>query len=355
MKSYEKHKTVPVFVSHMGCPNDCAFCNQRTITGQSQLMTPRLAEQLMEEAFQTMPEDAVKEIGFFGGSFTGIDLSLQQGLLAVAQRFVQAGKASRIRLSTRPDYIDKDIAHMLRSYGVTTVELGAQSMDNGVLAANLRGHTAEDTVRAAEIIQEAGMELGLQMMTGLYGDTDEKSIETAERLIALRPHCLRIYPTLVLRGTRLETLYRAGTYQPQSLEEAVWLCARLKEMFDGANIPVIRMGLMASDHIRPDADVVAGPYHPAFGELVQSAVYFRALQEQITSDAHVLVHPKTLSAFIGNNRSNIKAFFKAGYHVQFFPDDRVPYGTFQITEEKGGRVCGSKQLKSTDSNPLQIK
>ena len=326
----KKHKTVPIFVSHMGCPNDCAFCNQRTITGQKDTVTPQMADAMIREALETMPEGASVEIGFFGGSFTGIDIELQKALLSVASGYVIRGAAQAIRLSTRPDYIDETIVSMLKNYGVTTVELGAQSMDNGVLRENLRGHTAEDTVRASEIIQSAGLSLGLQMMTGLRGDTAEKARRTAEKIISLSPDCVRIYPTLVLKGTHLDAWYQKGIYAPQTLENAVLLCADVKEMFDRADIPVIRMGLMASDNIRPEADVVAGPYHPAFGELVLSEMYFRAIKENISGDAKVLVHPKSISAFIGNKRRNTERFRELGYLVQFVPSESVMPGAFQI-------------------------
>ena len=337
---HEKHKTVPVFVSHMGCPHDCAFCNQRTITGQTETVTPDLADRIISRAISTVPQDATVEIGFFGGSFTGIDLSLQQGLLAVAKSYVEAGKAHAIRLSTRPDYIDEYIVRMLADYGVTTVELGVQSMDNDVLSANFRGHTKEDTVHASNLIRAAGIHLGLQMMTGLKGDTDETCIRTAQEIMELNPACVRIYPTLVLCGTHLEHWYRDGSYVPQSLEAAISLCATLKNMFDSASIPVIRMGLMASDNLNSHTEVVAGPYHPAFGELVQSELYFRALEKSVTADACIFVHPKTISAFIGNNRRNIEKFRAKGYRVQFMENDNIPYGSFQITEQKGGKSCG---------------
>lgn len=340
MSRIKQHKTIPVFVSHMGCPHDCAFCNQRTITGQQETVTPELADRMISQALSTIPQDSTVEIGFFGGSFTGIDLSLQKGLLSVAKSYVEKGRVHAIRLSTRPDYISEEIVAMLTEYGVTTVELGAQSMDNAVLCANLRGHTKEDTVRASGLIQAAGINLGLQMMTGLKKDTDETCIRTAQEIISLNPACVRIYPTLVLRGTHLAHWYQSGTYIPQTLEDAISICATLKNMFDSADIPIIRMGLMASENINQEAEVVAGPYHPAFGELVQSELYFRALEKSVTTDACIFVHPKTISAFIGNNRRNIEKFLERGYRVQFIGDADIPYGNFQITEQKGGKSCG---------------
>ena len=333
MMSGIKHKTIPIFVSHMGCPNDCAFCNQRTITGQSRTVTPDMADEMISQALGTLPENAKTEIGFFGGSFTGIDMELQKALLSVTQKYILDGKVHAVRLSTRPDYISEEIVNMLKSYGVTTVELGAQSMDNFVLSENHRGHTAEDTVTASELIHKAGINLGLQMMTGLKGDTDKKSLETTKKLIALKPQCVRIYPTLVLHGTYLEKWYREDRYCPQTVENAVQLCADIKEMFDEADIPVIRMGLMASDQINLDADVVAGPYHPAFGELVQSEMYFRKIQNFLAekmTDIIVCVHPKSISAYIGNGKRNIRKFAEKGLHVRFVPDETVCPGSFKI-------------------------
>ena len=330
MQVEQKKKTIPIFVSHMGCPNDCAFCNQRTITGQCETVTPELAKKIIEDSLKTLPKHSSVEIGFFGGSFTGIEHSLQEKLLAVAHSYIQSGKVHAIRLSTRPDYISTEIVDMLKCYVVTTVELGAQSMRDDVLKLNLRGHTNEDTIRASEMIKDASISLGLQMMTGLLGDTYESAVETAREMIVLSPSCVRIYPTLVLKGTHLHTWYQQGLYAPQTLDEAVYLCAELKEMFDVSAIPVIRMGLMASDNIHPDKDVVAGPYHPSFGELVQSELYFRAIKKEINGDAKLAVHPKSISAFIGNKRKNIERFRKMGVSLQIVQSEKVSPGTFQI-------------------------
>jgi len=338
--SMRKHKTIPIFVSHMGCPNDCAFCNQRTITGHSTAVTPERAEQIISESLKTLQENTKVEIGFFGGSFTGIEESLQRSLLSIAQKYVKSGQVEGIRLSTRPDYINDRVMDTLKEFHVETVELGAQSMDNTVLAKNLRGHTAEDTVAAVEMIRNAGIRPGLQMMTGLKGDTDAICIETARKMIELSPACVRIYPTLVLKGTRLDAWYQSNEYAPQNLEDAVALCATLKTMFDDADIPVIRVGLMASDQVNPDCDVVAGPYHPAFGELVQSEIYFRKVREQVQGDAAVAVHPSSVSAFIGNKRKNINRFREMGYDIRFIQDKTVSPGDFQIMKQKGGITCG---------------
>ena len=338
MKS--KYKTIPIFVSHMGCPNDCAFCNQRTITGNDKTVTPEIAEKTIRDFLATIPDGSEIEIGFFGGSFTGIDRKLQKDLLSVANQFIACGSVQAIRLSTRPDYIDEEICSMLKSYGVQTVELGAQSMEDCVLEKNMRGHTEEDTVRAANMIRASGINLGLQMMTGLPGDTLEKSLSTAKKIIDLKPSCVRIYPTLVLKGTRLEKWYLAGEYVPQTLSEAVSLCAQLKMLFDEAGIPVIRMGLMASDNISPEKDIVAGPFHPAFGELVQSEIYFEKLKKAVTQDCSIAVHPKSLSSFCGNKKRNIERLKQLGFSVSFVQDANIAPKTFEIIRKKGGRTCG---------------
>ncbi len=325
-----KHKTIPIFVSHMGCPNDCSFCNQRKITGHSEIVTPELADKIIRDSLKTIKENENIEIGYFGGSFTGIEEKLQEELLKTAYKYIKSGDVNSIRVSTRPDYIDKNKVDMLKIYGTETVELGAQSMDDSVLLANRRGHTSYDTVSASKTILSGGLKLGLQMMTGLYKDTNQGSINTAQELINLSPSCVRIYPTLVLKGTYLEELYKNSEYKPQTLEEAVCLCADLKDMFFSENIPVIRMGLMSSDNINPDNDVVAGPYHPSFGELVQSKIYLKKLIKNVKKDCTIEVNPKSVSAFVGNKKCNIYELKKLGFDVNFVQNDKVLPDDFKI-------------------------
>ncbi len=334
-----KHKTIPIFVSHMGCKNDCAFCNQKSITGIADEMTKEKAEEIIVTALSTMPKDVSVEIGFFGGSFTGIEKTLQISLLGVSKKYLDMRSVQAIRVSTRPDYIDEEVLATLKEYGVTTIELGAQSMDNNVLFKNRRGHTAEDTEKAANLIKKAGFHLGLQMMTGLFGDTDETARKTAEKIIALAPDCVRIYPTLVLKNTLLGKYFEEGNYLPQTLDEAVMLCADLKEKFGRENISVIRMGLMASNNINPDRDVLAGPYHPAFGELVQSELYFRKLADTVKCDCEIFVNPRDISTFVGNKQSNINRMKEKGIQIHFRQNENVPLGTFRILQKKGDAIC----------------
>lgn len=330
-----KHKTIPIFVPHMGCPNDCSFCNQKKITGCDTYITKDDVARQIEDALLTMPGDTdFIEIGFFGGSFTGIDKKTQIEFLEVAKSYKDKGLVQAIRLSTRPDYIDDEILTNLKKHGVTTIELGAQSMDDEVLALNHRGHKSSDTIRASRMIKDYGFCLGLQMMTGLYGDTDEKCKETLEKIISLHPDCVRIYPTLVLSGTHLGKLYETGEYKPQTLEEAVSLCADLKERLDSENIKIIRLGLMSSDNINPDSDVIAGPYHPSFGELVQSEIYFKRILKEIDADADVLVNERDISAFLGNKKKNIQKLKESGFNVKFTIDNNIAREHFKIIRKE---------------------
>ncbi len=330
-----KHKTIPIFVPHMGCPNDCSFCNQRKITGANTSVTKDSVENQIVKALNTMPDDAdFIEVGFFGGSFTGIDTAIQKSFLSVAKKYKDSGKIHGIRLSTRPDYINNEILKNLSEYGVTTVELGAQSMDDNVLIKNRRGHKSSDTIFASKLIKEYNINLGLQMMTGLYCDKNKTCLESVEKIISLKPDCVRIYPTLVLKDTYLDELYKRGEYVPQTLDEAVSLCADIKEKFDKANIPIIRIGLMASDNINPDADVTAGPYHPSIGELVQSEIYFRKILKEINENAEILVNEREISAFVGNKKSNILKLKENGFDVSFKADKDIPMGNFKILRKE---------------------
>lgn len=311
---------IPIFVSHRGCPHDCVFCNQKKITGQSGSVTPDEADRIIKEALETIDTDNSEvEIAFFGGSFTAIEESEQEELLAVAHKYVEAGYVCGIRLSTRPDCIWEQNLLMLKKYGVKSIELGAQSTDEDVLKLCRRGHGYEDIVKASELIKLHGFELGLQMMLGLPGDTREKSIRTARDIISLSPATTRIYPTIVVRDSALEVMYRRGEYEPLGLDEAVDLSAEIYAMFARSGIEVLRMGLMTSEEMRDDG-AVAGPFHPSFGELVFSRIYLDKLREvakKCEGDEVVLrVNPREISKVVGNRRKNIETI-KNEHGVKF--------------------------------------
>ncbi|MDO4618428.1 MAG: radical SAM protein [Clostridia bacterium] len=324
-----RYYNIPVFVPHLGCPFDCVFCNQKHITGIKEEQTVQKARETIEEHLKTLPkENRTVEIAFFGGSFTGIETEKQIELLSVANEFLKKGEIDGIRLSTRPDYIDDTIMERLLKYGVTTIELGVQSMDDGVLLKSGRGHTEETVKNAVSVIRKYPVKLGLQMMTGLPGDDIQKSIKTAETIIALKPDMVRIYPTLVIKDTALADMYRSGTYEPQSLENAVELSKELIKMFRTADIDIIRVGLAATDEISPDTSVVAGPYHSAFGELCESAIIYDEIIEMLGTDkeATILVNPKDISKAIGNKKTNLEKFKKLGLKIEFVQDDKVNIG-----------------------------
>ena len=263
---------LPVFVPHWGCPHACVFCNQRSITGQRESVNAAVVKQAIESAAAFLPRGEKRQLAFYGGSFTAIPAEEQEALLKAAQPYLQTGVLSSIRLSTRPDAIDPETLARLKRYGVETIELGAQSMDAEVLRLSGRGHTAQDVERASRLIREAGFSLILQMMTGLPGDTPEKDQETARRLIACRPDGVRIYPTVIVRGTALYELWCAGQYREHTVEDAVEICARLLPLFEEAGIDVLRVGLNPTEELS-GGEAAGGAYHPALGELVRSRVY----------------------------------------------------------------------------------
>ena len=317
-----KHGTVALFVPHAGCPHRCSFCDQRAIAGTEERLTPDKVEAacLQAESRITLPGRQA-ELAFFGGSFTALPKKEMCALLDAALPFVRRGVFRGIRLSTRPDCVDEGILAALAGRSVTAVELGAQSMDDAVLAQNGRGHTAADVERAAGLIRARGLSLGLQMMTGLPGSTPDTDRETAARLAALRPDTMRIYPTVALRGTPLDGMVRSGAYIPPTLEETVALCAELLLFFEEErDIPVIRLGLHASPDLEQNR--VAGPWHPAFRELCEGRIYRDRAASLLREcgippgPVRLLVHPRALSAMIGQRRGNVVWFRERGYRVE---------------------------------------
>lgn len=333
-----KHSNIAIFVPHNGCPHQCTFCNQKEITGQ--VFQPHKEDVIsaVETARKSLGEKTKNaEIAFFGGSFTAIERNYMTELLSAAAPFVKSGEFGGIRLSTRPDAIDREILEILKYYGVTSVELGAQSMDEEVLLLNERGHTAEDVERASELIHEYGFSLGLQMMTGLYGSTPEKDIITAEKLANLKPDTIRIYPTVVMKGTKLYELYISGKYNPQNTEDAVPLCAKLLRYFEDRGINVIRLGLHDSDSLRES--MAAGAFHPSFRELCESQIMLEnvldALRQNNIIDGYITVciNPKSISRFTGQKKSNIKELNKLGYKVVIMTNETLSKYEIEIKNE----------------------
>lgn len=278
-----KQTNLSIFIPHKGCPNTCSFCNQRFISGSGRAPSPDEVRAILAGQVNILAQSGLKaEIAFFGGSFTAVDKEYRRALLYAASEYVKEfpEQYAGIRCSTRPDCIDENILNELMLYGVTAVELGAQSMNDEVLGANLRGHTAEDVRRASRLIKSYGIELGLQMMTGLYKDKPSFCIETAREFAELKADTVRIYPTVILKGTMLDELRKQGFYESFSFEETVDLCAELLLFFEEKNIPVIRLGLHASEGV--EEQMTGGVYHQALGEIVKSRIMLMRMREQMT-------------------------------------------------------------------------
>ncbi len=330
-----KHANVAIFVPHNGCPHQCSFCNQRSITGQLMQPTPQDVLDAVQIAKASLCEHTKNaEIAFFGGSFTAIQREYMVSLLSAAAPFVRDGTFAGIRISTRPDYIDNEVLSLLKKYGVTSIELGAQSMDDRVLELNGRGHTAKQVEDAAKLIKSYDFTLGLQMMTGLYGDTAEGSFQTAQKLAALNPENVRIYPTIIMRGTQLGEIYLKGEFKTLSLDETVLLCAKLLDFFEERGITVIRLGLHSSPEL--ERDMLSGPWHPAFRELCESCRMLQKITQFLTQNntpkgkITVKVNPKTVSKATGQKKSNLNALFDLGYQVSIMPDYSVLGNCFTI-------------------------
>ena len=305
------HYIIPIFVPHEGCPHDCVFCNQNSITGTKSKVDASYVERTVNEYLKTINNDeAIIEVSFFGGTFTAIKTEKQIELLTVAKNFKDNNKIKFIRLSTRPDYIDDSILLNLKSYSVDIIELGVQSMDEEVLLKSGRGHTSKDVERASKLIKQYGFILGHQIMIGLPGDNINKDLDTAKRVIALKPDVCRIYPALVIKDTPMERMYINKTFKPYSLSEAVNISKLIYLMLVENKINVIRIGLQPTVEISEGNDLVAGPFHPAFRELVEGSIYNDIIYDVITSnfkeDSYVVlvkVNPKDISKLYANGKS----------------------------------------------------
>lgn len=314
-----KHSNISIFVPHKGCPNNCSFCNQKAISGQSKSATEKDVFDAVNTAISHKCNSKNTEIAFFGGSFTAIEREQMVSLLTAAKCLLDKYGFEGIRVSTRPDFIDDEVLSILKEYGVTSIELGAQSMNDEVLRLNTRGHTAEDVRRASHLIKQHGFSLGLQMMTGLYGSDFEKDYYTAREIIKLHPDTVRIYPTVVLKNTYLAELFLKGEYLPPTAEQTAPFAARLLTEFENNGIRVIKLGLHSSETV--ESDMVAGAYHPAFRELCEGYIFLGKIEEALKSkdknrEYTVFVSKKSLSKAKGLNKRNEKALKNQGYYCK---------------------------------------
>jgi len=313
----KKHYNIPIFIPHLGCKNDCVFCNQKIITGQLESSGEQEIRQTIEKFIDIIynridnnfNNSVGTEIAFFGGSFTGLEKTQMVRFLEIANEYINAHKIiNGIRLSTRPDYISEEIIEILLKERVKSIELGIQSMFDDVLTACKRGCTVEDTIKACGIIKAAGINLTGQMMLGLPESNRGKDIETARKLVELGINSARIYPTVVLKNTQLYNMFKSGKYEPLSLDEAVFRAKEVKKIFDLNDIEILRMGLCSSDI--NDSDIIAGAYHPAFGELVESEIIYDMLADDIkkikSNNIIIRVNKKNMSKVVGHKRKNIE-------------------------------------------------
>ena len=306
-----RHVNVPVFIPHLGCPNQCVFCNQRSISEHQDFSEESVRDEIEQILSTLSPEDEA-EIAFFGGSFTGIERALMCRLLDLAQTYVKEGRVDSIRLSTRPDYINDEILSILSRYSVKTVELGLQSMDDAVLLSCRRGHTAAQAEDACRAVVKAGFSLVGQMMIGLPGATPESEIKTAQKICELGASAVRIYPTVVFYDTPLCEMAQHGLYAPLTVEEAVERTAPVLQIFRARALPCIRVGLCATESLTSPDAVYAGPNHPALGEMILGECLYqkvkeKVLQADLAEKGIILeVPPKELSATVGQHRRNIE-------------------------------------------------
>lgn len=325
-----RQTNLSIFIPHNGCPNRCSFCNQNTISGKEKPPTAQEVRQLLAEQQPVLERnETAAEIAFFGGSFTAIPRGYMEELLETAAYFTEnfPKQYNGIRCSTRPDCIDPERLDILKKYGMTAVELGAQSMSDRVLAANFRGHTAKDVENAARSIKEYGFLLGLQMMTGLYLDTPDDCRMTAEKFIEIGCDTVRIYPTVILSGTYLGELFKKGEYRSFDFDETIDLCAELLEKFGAAGIPVIRLGLHASRDI--EENMLGGVYHPALREKAESRILLRRMLEFMNDSGakrfRIYTDRRNFSRIIGQKKENRERLLERGF-------------SFELSEKPGAEL-----------------
>lgn len=341
---------IPFFIPHQGCPHLCVFCNQRLISIQtSETQTFDSEEARLSDVIHTYLQFKKNrsrvELAFFGGNFLGLESSRILTLLKAIQPWIRQGQIHSIRCSTRPDTVTPQILDLARPFGLETVELGVQSMDDRVLALAERGHTSEDTRKALALLKENGLKTGAQVMVGLPGDDDFGAVRTAEELAELKPDLTRIYPLLVLHGSKLAQWYRSGRYVPLSLDQAVDQTKKMVTIFRGAGVSVARIGLQATQMMDDADQMIAGPWHPAFGHLVLSALMFDQACEQIDTvlagrekigrpgeqkSVVLRVHPRSLSRLQGNRKTNLDRLSQKYPRISFIIERVENLGIDQV-------------------------
>lgn len=326
---------IPVFISHQGCPHQCVFCNQDRIAGKYEEVFASDVRKIIDEYLETINgKGATIEVSFFGGTFTAIDVNKQKELLEVAREYKQKGLIHKIRLSTRPDAILPYILGYLKEYKVDIIELGVQSLDDEVLRKAGRGHSVNDVLVASKLIKEAGFTLGHQIMPGLPGDSFDIDIETTKKSIEMKPDICRIYPSLVIKDTPMEDMYNRGDYVPYSLDEAVYISGEMLKLYNESKIKVIRIGLQPTDTITTGKDIVDGPFHPAFRELVEGHLICETLDKKCPKEKDIIVeiNEKDISKLYTNKKQYFKRFL-AGREGKVYvnTNNKVKKGRIKLT------------------------
>ncbi|HWR43208.1 elongator complex protein 3 [Sporomusa sp.] len=342
-----KHYIIPIFIPHLGCRHQCVFCNQQKITGRPTPVTATQVRSIIDERLATINQERHIEVAFYGGSFTALPENIQNDLLAPATEARLNGRIQGIRLSTRPDCVSEKTVKNLIEQGVTIVELGVQSLDDGVLARAERGHDSQVVDDAVTLLKNAGLRCGLQLMPGLPGEDWASLIKTVHHTLVLTPDFVRIYPVVIISGTTLAEFYKRGVYQPLSLVQAVARSAYMKLLFERQGIEVIRIGLQASEELDSKETVIAGPYHPAFGELVDSYIFYLMLagfieQNSVRSEENLVIrhHPQDCSKVRGQYNRNISSL-KQSYNlseISLYADSFIPKGSLLLA------YCGQTYL-----------
>jgi len=341
----KSHYIIPIFVPHEGCPHDCVFCNQDSITGEDHTVDAAYAREIIESYLKTIKtEGSTVEISFYGGTFTAINLNKQKELLAVAKEYKDKKLVKYIHLSTRPDYIDDQVLKNLKDYSVDIIELGIQSMDEEVLLKSGRGHTALQAEKASTLIKKYGFILGHQIMLGLPGDDFQKDIETAKEVVSLKPDICRIYPALIIRDTEMERMYNQGVYKPYTLKEAVDISKIIYGIMISEGINVIRVGLQPTEEINVGKDVIAGPFHPAFRELVEGGLLCDAIRDTLedtwAEKLTISLNSKDISKLYANrkeyfNELKIQLNIKC---IKVTTTDILNRGEMVLETEKGSKT-----------------
>lgn len=326
---------IPVFISHQGCPHQCVFCNQDRIAGKYEEVFADDVRKTIDEYLKTInSKGATIEVSFFGGTFTAIDVNKQKELLEVAREYKEKGLIHKIRLSTRPDAILPYILGYLKEYKVDIIELGVQSLDDEVLRKSGRGHSVNDVIVASRLIKEAGFTLGHQIMPGLPGDNFEIDIETTKKSIEMKPDICRIYPSLVIKDTPMEDMYNRGDYIPYSLDEAVYISGEMLKLYTDAKIKVIRIGLQPTDTITTGKDIVDGPFHPAFRELVECHLICETLGKKCPREKDIIIeiNEKDISKLYANKKQYFKEFLLNRHgKVYVNTNNKVKKGRIKLT------------------------